>query len=75
VFPVEGLPQEPQMLINKFNERSKIKDLRLLILLIKHIPVKREREMKALIKLNLQIFINDIIDEAVLMMGNYYWQY
>ena len=31
VFPIETLPQELQMLINKFNKRSNMKDLRLLI--------------------------------------------
>ena len=31
VFPIDTLPQELQMLINKFNKRSNIKDLRLLI--------------------------------------------
>jgi ATP-dependent DNA helicase RecG len=31
VFPIETLPQELQILINKFNKRSNIKDLRLLI--------------------------------------------
>lgn len=31
MFPIGTLPQELQTLINKFNKRSNIKDLRLLI--------------------------------------------